>query len=207
MNSRSRGYLPHLEIPEGTYFLTFRLADSIPSSLLVNLKAELFMKKGARTPEAMVLEKDQYERKINALLDKGRGDCWLNNPDIAGIVVETLRQFDGEKYFLHAWTVMPNHVHVLFTLERLSSLSSIIQSWKGSTAFQANRILHRTGRFWQPEYFDRLVKTKRQFEFYLRYILNNPVKAGLCLEIQQWRWSGCSADLHYDVDRFFRLAD
>ncbi len=99
---------------------------------------------------------------------------------------------------------MPNHVHVLFTLEGSSNLSFIIQSWKGCTALQANRLLGRTGRFWQPEYFDRLIKTTRQFEFYLRYILNNPVKAGLCVEVFQWPWSGCSADLHHVGNRFFK---
>ncbi len=79
MISRTRGYLPHLEISEGTYFLTFRLADSIPAALLVNLKAERFLKKSARMPADLVLAKDEYDRKIEALLDTGAGECWLSD--------------------------------------------------------------------------------------------------------------------------------
>jgi REP element-mobilizing transposase RayT len=203
MNSRSRGYLPHLEISEGTYFLTFRLADSIPAALLVKFKSELLMKNNSITPADIFLGKDEYEKKIQTLLDKGIGACWLSNPEIAEVVVKSLRQFEGERYFLHAWTIMPTHVHVLFTIRSSFDLSTIIQKWKGSTAFQANRILNRTGRFWQPEYFETLVKSKRQFEFCLRYILNNPVKAGLCTEVYHWRWSGCSIDLKFVAERFF----
>ncbi|MCI0614802.1 transposase [bacterium] len=202
MISRSRGYLPHLELSEGTYFVTFRLMDSLPSSVLTRLKQECFFKKGEQIPNVF-LSKDKYHEKIEKLLDKGVGECWLRNPDIAKIVVNALKRFDDQQYNLHAWTVMPNHIHVLFTLESSSNLSSVVQGWKGATAFQANRMLERTGRFWQPEYFDVLVKTSRHFEFYLRYIFNNPVKAGLCAEVFHWPFTGCSVHLRYYFDRFF----
>lgn len=203
MNSRSRGYLPHLESSEGTYFVTFRLADSLPASVLTRLKEEFFLSKALQTPQNILLSKDDYHNKIEELLDRGAGECWLKDPNIAKLVVRALKRYDAERYYLHAWTVMPNHVHVLFTVESVSTLSSVIQGWKGATAFQANRMLARTGRFWQPEYFDVLVRTTRQFEFCLRYILSNPVKACLCAEIFQWPWSGCSLNLHYYLDRFF----
>ena len=182
MISRSRGYLPHLELSEGTYFVTFRLADSLPASVLIRLKEECFLSKAIQIPQNILLSKDEYHNKIEALLDKGSGECWLKDSNIAKVVVDALRRYDTLHYYLHAWTVMPNHVHVLFTVESNSTLSSVVQGWKGATAFHANRMLARTGRFWQPEYFDVLVKTSRQFEFCLRYILNNPVKAGLCTE-------------------------
>lgn len=203
MNSRSRGYLPHLESSEGTYFVTFRLADSLPASVLTRLKEEFFLSKALQTPQNILLSKDDYHNKIEELLDRGAGECWLKDPNIAKLVVRALKSYDAERYYLHAWTVMPNHVHVLFTVESVSTLSSVIQGWKGATAFQANRMLARTGRFWQPEYFDVLVRTTRQFEFCLRYILSNPVKACLCAEIFQRPWSGCSLNLHYYLDRFF----
>ena len=202
MNLRTRGYLPHLEIPEGTYFVTFRLADSLPTPLLINLKLEPLMRKGEQIP-GVFLQKNKYVRKIELLLDIGAGECFLRDPRIAYFVVNALRELNEQKYFLHAWTVMPNHVHVLFTLEESVKLSTIMQKWKGSTSFQANRLLNRTGRFWQPEYFDRLIRTERQFGFYLRYILNNPVKAGHCLEPSAWPWSGCSANVQYLARRFF----
>ncbi len=74
-------------------------------------------------------------RKKN--LDSGYGHCWLKNPNIASLVNNALRYFDGSRYFLHAWTIMPNHVHVLFTLSESSSVSSILFSWKSFTAKQA----------------------------------------------------------------------
>ncbi len=203
MLSRTRGYLPHLELPEGTYFVTFRLADSLPASVLIRLKEECFLSKAFLIPQNILPSKDEYHNKIEELLDNGAGECWLKDPNIAKVVVDALRRYDAQHYYLHAWTVMPNHVHVLFTIESTSTLSLVVQGWKGATAFQANRMLARSGRFWQPEYFDVLVKTSRQFEFCLRYILNNPVKAGLCTEFFHWPWSGCSANLHYYVDRYF----
>jgi hypothetical protein len=161
INARTRGYLPHLEVPEGTYFVTFRLADSLPTALLINLKKEPLLKKSEQLPNAL-LEKNKYVRKIELLLDTGAGECILRDPRVACLVLNELRKFDEQQYFLHAWTVMPNHVHVLFTLEESAKLSSIMQRWKGSTSFQANRLLNRTGRIWQPEYFDRLIRTGRQ---------------------------------------------
>ena len=125
------------------------------------------------------------------------------NPKIAGFVVCALRFFDGQRYILHTWTVMPNHVHVLFTTSGSWNLSSIVHSWKSYTANKANHLLSCSGRFWQPEYFDQLIKSERQFQFAVRYILNNPVKAGLCKEVYEWPWSGCSADIQHLANRFF----
>jgi REP element-mobilizing transposase RayT len=97
---------------------------------------------------------------------------------------------------------MPNHVHVLLKLLEDFSLSSILHSWKNFTAREANRVLARTGEFWQREYFDILVTSERQLEFFLRYILNNPVKAGLCDHIFQWPWTGCSDEMQSIARRF-----
>jgi REP element-mobilizing transposase RayT len=202
MISRSRGYLPHIVSSEATYFVTFRLADSLPTTLLVQWKQELEYLKTLKGVETAKLH-DEYYSKIENYLDTNKGNCWLKDPKIAWLVRNALRYFDGNRYCLHAWTIMPNHVHVLFTLASESNVSSILHSWKSFTAKQANKLLETSGRFWQPEYFDRLIKTSRQFEFTLRYIANNPVKAGLCKEIHEWPWFGCSPDMMEVVRRFF----
>jgi putative DNA methylase len=93
--------------------------------------------------------------------------------------------------------------HVLFTPIPPFSLTSVIHSWKSYTAQQANRLLQRKGRFWQPEYFERLIRSERQFEYTIRYIVNNPVKAGLTKEPFQWTWFGCSEEIHGLLNRFF----
>jgi len=98
---------------------------------------------------------------------------------------------------------MPNHVHALLELKGSFELSSIMHSWKSYTAREANRILGRSGEFWQREYFDVLMTSSRQVDFCARYILNNPVKAGLCKEVSAWPWSGCSAEMQFLAHRFF----
>jgi REP element-mobilizing transposase RayT len=118
-------------------------------------------------------------------------------------LLTAIRYFNNQRYELFAWTIMPNHVHVLLKLLGDFALSSIIHSWRSFTAREANRILVREGEFWQREYFDVVVKSERQLEFYLRYILNNPVKAGLCKEIFQWQWTGCTDEMQLVALKFF----
>lgn len=119
------------------------------------------------------------------------------------MVVGALRYFDGKRYALQTWTIMPNLIHVLFSIHDGFNLASIVHSWKSFTLKQANHLLQRSGRFWQPEYFERLIKSDRHFEFCVRYILNNPVKARLCKEPVEWPWSGCSPELERLLKRFF----
>jgi REP element-mobilizing transposase RayT len=84
---------------------------------------------------------------------------------------------------------MPNHVHTLFTPLNIFRMSSIVRSWKSFTAHECNKILERTGKFWESEPFDRYIRNPRHFQNAVAYIENNPVKAGLCEEAKNWRWS------------------
>ena len=103
--------------------------------------------------------------------------------------LDALKHFDGERYHLHAWCVMPNHVHVLVTPLGRHTLSSIVHSWKSHTANRANKRLGRRGAVWMPEYFDRAVRDERHFIAAVEYIENNPVQAGLCEQATDWEWS------------------
>ncbi|AEP11955.1 REP-associated tyrosine transposase [Chloracidobacterium thermophilum] len=178
----SRGRLPHFEAGEVPQHITFRLHDSLPRELLARWQDEL-----ARLPEdEQALER---RKRIEAALDAGHGACWLRDPHIAELVEQSLLHFDGERYALHAWCVMPNHVHVLVTPLHGNSLSSILHGWKSFTAREANRRLGREGPFWMEEYFDRAIRDENHFRRVVEYIGNNPVKAGLCPEPSAWRWS------------------
>ena len=205
LTRHTRGYLPHVDAPEGTYFLTFRLHDSLPAQIVVQWTTELRFRKLQQKQNrgSIYLLEDEYFHKIEAYLDTNAGDCWLSDPKIANIVSKALRYFDTKRYILHTWTIMPNHVHVLFTILTGFHLSSIAHSWKSFTAKEANRVLGRSGSFWQPESFDRLIRSHRQMEFTIRYILNNPVKAGLCKDFFQWPWTGCSAEVQDIAKKFF----
>ena len=85
---------------------------------------------------------------------------------------------------------MPNHVHVLVKTMPDISISDIMHSWRSFTAHEANMVLGRTGQFWMEEYFDRYIRDAEHFDSTVRYIRNNPVKAGLVSEPEQWPWAG-----------------
>jgi REP element-mobilizing transposase RayT len=105
------------------------------------------------------------------------------------MVEDALLHFDGERYRIHAWVIMPNHVHVLFTPYGAFMLEDILHSWKSFTAKKANRLLEMVGKFWQEEYFDRFIRDELHFSRALEYIEFNPVKAGLCLKSIDWRFT------------------
>jgi len=203
-----RRYLPHLEFPNSSYFVTFRLAGSIPKSVLDGWNFERYAIK--RETERQKRKLSEYERtrldylfsaKIENYLHLGHGVCWLQNPRIAEITIDTLKRFDEDRYRLHAWCVMPNHVHVVFTAiskgsETTSDLIPILHSWKSYTAHQANKILARTGPFWQEEYYDRRIRGDEEFGHFINYTLQNPVFARFCNLWSDWQWSGCSQTIH-----------
>ena len=165
----SRGYLPHFDSQEIVQFVTYRLANSLPREALERIRL-------ASRPESL---RDE-------LLDRGWGDCWLRQPEIAACTERSFYSFDGERYRLHAWTIMPNHVHVLLTPMPGMALGTIISSWKRYTARQSNRLLGRSGAFWQDDYWDRFIRNEQHFEAAVSYIDLNPVKAGLVGEASAW---------------------
>ena len=179
----SRGYLPHIEGTGLTQFVTFRLADSLPLTFLQSLKNKL---------ETNQISEIEYHRSAERALDLGTEPLHLQSFEIAMIIKETLLKFDGERYELHAWVLMPNHGHILISPFEGFTLSSIIHSIKSFTANKANRILDLNGRFWSPDYFDRYMRNQDHFLRTKRYIEENPVKAGLCVDPADWPWSSAS---------------
>jgi menaquinone-specific isochorismate synthase len=188
---RNRGRLPHWEKDSATYFITFRLADSLPKSVLERIESE----RRAIVATANQLHRDLSpdERKklqllstnvIERYLDCAAGACQLRNPIVADEVAATLRHFDEKRYRLFAWCVMPNHVHVVVRLFPGHTLAAVVHSWKSFTAKQVNRILRASGAFWQREYYDHLIRNEGEFERAVRYVAENPEKANL----KQWRW-------------------
>jgi hypothetical protein len=129
MISRSRGYLPHFENSAATYFVTFRLADSLPTALLLSWKTEMQQKMCLEKTKSEIFA-HEYNSKIEKYIDAGHGNCWLKDPEIASLVRNALRYFDKERYVQHAWTLMPNHFHILFTILENFSLSKILHSWE-----------------------------------------------------------------------------
>jgi putative transposase len=175
-----RGHLPHYDADNITQFITFRLADSLPLAILRGIEY--------RRAIGAISEADYYQ-EIDDYLDVGEGPTYLRHPKIADAVAETLVKFDVIKYELFDWVVMPNHAHVLLTPDPKYLLADIMHSIKSYTANIANKLLGREGRFWSPEYFDRFIRDRGHFAAVRKYIVNNPVKAGLSRSAGEWRWS------------------
>ena len=190
-----RGKLPHLIKEGAVYFVTFRLADSLPAHEVARLKHErqviLEQARAAKSPLTWHEEEQLlswYCDKVEALLDAGHGACWLSKLEIAGLVAGALKHFDGQRYELRAWVVMPNHVHaVVWPLPR-HTLSDILHSWKSFTSKAANKLLGRTGEFWQKESFDHWIRDDGEHARLAAYVENNPVKARLCKSPEDWKW-------------------
>ncbi len=146
----TRGYLPHVKREGVSYFVTFRLADSLPVEILLGFaheKAERlrhlddFAKRGETINDSKEeIARDHY-RKIERCLDRGAGACHLRHPKLADLVADTLRHFHQSRYLLHEWVVMPNHVHAIIWPMPNHVLSDILNSWKQFTSRRAKKIL------------------------------------------------------------------
>ncbi|NLY59494.1 MAG: transposase [Gammaproteobacteria bacterium] len=180
------GAAPHRDVPGVYQFITFRLADSLPQSLLRELRRQ------ARYMP--VAQQGGYTRRsIERWLDSGLGCCALSHQELAQTMRDVLLRQDGQRYRLIAWCIMPNHVHVL--IEPHYSIARIVQTWKSMTTrwmlLHNDRLgLGVPGRtLWMRDYWDRFIRDERHLNTAIHYIHNNPVKAGLIELPEQWRWS------------------
>jgi type I restriction enzyme R subunit len=131
-------------------------------------------------PEAVQREFHQtFSHEYEKYLDRGHGACVLRQPRLAQIVADSLLHFDGDRYVMGDFVVMPNDVHLLTCLQGETDIESQCRSWKKYTATKINRALGQRGRFWQEESFDHLIRTPEEFDYLRRYIADNPAKARL----------------------------
>ncbi|MBW7894622.1 MAG: transposase [Opitutaceae bacterium] len=199
-----RGYLPHIKVDRATYFVTFRLADSLPQAIVARLKeqrADLLRRAAdGRVESDPDFQHDLsaalcawYAAEVDSTLDQHGGSAWLRQPSIADLVATTLRHFHGRRYALHAWCVMPNHVHAVVQPLGKHSLASVLHSWKSYSSNKANRLLNRAGQpFWQRESYDHWIRDEADLAHCIRYTEENPVKAKLCKRSTDWPWSSAS---------------
>jgi len=192
----SQRRLPHWYQLGATYFITFRTADSLPADVIKQWLDERFdwLRKHGMDPTAnedwqirlhglpKPLQREFHSRFTSAFhryLDAGYGECLLKQPALGELVAECLRHFDGVRYHMGDFVVMPNHVHLLVCLRGETKLTNQCYSWKKYTATQINKTLGRHGHFWQGESFDHLVRSPEQFAYFQNYIAENPEKARL----------------------------
>ncbi len=188
--------LPHWFQPNVATFITFRTKDSMPKAVIKAWREEIsqwLLQKGLENSDEwdelpgvdsipQNLRAKFYKLKSQGWhrrLDQCHGNCVLRDPALALIVSDTLKFFDGDRYDLASFIVMPNHVHVLVQFRHNVSLAKQTESWLRFSARQINEQLNQTGPFWQSKPFDHLVRSNEQFEYLLDYIRSNPKKAGL----------------------------
>jgi REP element-mobilizing transposase RayT len=186
----SRGYLPHRDAPRLIQSVTYRLSDSLPQEKLKLLSDEL-----ARLPKDRI--EIERRKRIEAWLDAGLGCCALAHAEVAQFVQKSFLHFHGERYHLHAWCVMPNHVHVL--VEPLMDIAVLVQGWKSFTArwilsqnLRLDLHIPKSNQLWMREYWDRYIRDAEHYQKVVDYIHQNPVSAGLCRAPEAWPWSSAA---------------
>ena len=175
-------------------FLTYRTEDSMPAAVVqrwVDERNTLLKQHGIdpagdwkvdlqRLPPNVSQQlRWTFTERFDECLDESHGACVLKRPELAKIVAENLRHLDEQQYWLTDFVVMPNHVHALAAFPSESDMLPRIEAWKRYQARQINAAMKQTGRFWQVDDFDHLVRSPEQFEHYRRYIANNPGRANL----------------------------
>ena len=185
---KHRRKLPHWVQDGATYFITFRLADSLPKERLEELERLQSHWEATHPPP---LDPELWQRfyretlqRIDDWLDAGSGECLLRDPRCASIVRRALQHFHQQRYFLSSHCVMPNHVHVCVKPYTGFEPADLLHSWKGFTAKELNKILNRSGEVWEPESYDTIVRDTKHLWNVLRYIGNNPAKANIAKD--QW---------------------
>ncbi len=184
------GDLPHWYREGSTYAVTFRLEDSFPASVLQSYRKEkesltrqlAEAKTSGNQVKIQSIENELgalYHNRIQAALDEGQGESWMKDARIAQIVAESILHFAGDRYDLGAWCVMPNHVHLIISPKAGHDLAGILHSIKCHSASEANKVLSRSGAFWQKESYDHIVRDADDYWNQRSYVLGNPKAAGL----------------------------
>ena len=174
-----RRNLPHINPENAVFFITYRLAGSLPKHIL---EQSSYDKEISENPT-------NYFEKLEALLDSETGE--LLKPEIAEIVTESLWYYDKKYYTLLAYCIMHNHVHLLINTNNYpyKNLFSIMKVIKGVSARKVNKFRHKTGQLWHHESYDRMVRDRNELASTISYIKNNPVKAGLVENWKTWKYT------------------
>ena len=178
-----RGRLPHLTQPGAIYFVTFRLADSVPVEVAQRWNDEKLIWLAANPPPWPPEVERQYHRKftmrLERWLDTGQGACVLRKPEVRAEIHSRLLHDDEKSYELGDFVIMPNHVHALLKPLIASPVSKLLGAAKGASARRINTQLGTQGTLWMDESFDHIVRGMDSLKKFQRYIANNPTKAGL----------------------------
>ncbi len=180
---KTQNHLPHWQQEGSTYFVTWRLKDSIPRDVLERLINEKSNWERSHHKPWTDIEEAEYHntfsKESDRLMDMEFGECVLRHLNCRDALANSLSLFDGERFLMHSWVAMPNHVHVLFSLVEGGSLEKVIGGWKGYSSKDINVVMGNEGSLWQKDYFDRIIRYWEHMFRAAKYIRRNPEKAKL----------------------------
>jgi putative transposase len=199
------GKLPHWQPAGATFFITMRLFGSIPQHIIAQHKAQrdieereikrIFEKEHLLLSDQLHDLNKKYFAIYDKELDRSNEPYWLREKAIAEIIKASIEFFEGKELITHAYCIMSNHLHWVFThQENAQVLWRILSRMKSYTAKEANKLLNREGHFWEEESYDHIVRDAKEFDNIVWYTLQNPVKAGFVKNWEEWAFSFVSED-------------
>ncbi|PIZ26332.1 MAG: hypothetical protein COY47_01090 [Chloroflexi bacterium CG_4_10_14_0_8_um_filter_57_5] len=214
MNDLFYRHLPHYHPSNATFFVTFRLAGSLPREVIEQLRQEQEREEQQLTQrfrgETLREERYKLSKKMfgqyDAYLDQGTGPRWLAEPHVAELVTQEIRRLEPQNYHLIAYCIMSNHGHLAIDQQDIpeppplkagqhyTALSHAMRLLKGRTGHYCNQLMERHGPFWEDESYDHVVRDERELERIVAYILDNPVRAGLVQDWREWPFTYVSED-------------
>lgn len=199
-----RRNLPHWLVADHSYFVTLRLRGTLPSNVVKEMQEERELLWSEQADEARFgkMRREQF-RKLERILDSAKsGNCWLDDPSVADMVLENLEWLKIQGWKIYAAVLLSTHAHLLLRSEegRPAELLHDLGQFKRHSAREANRLLGREGALWAREDFDHWIRTREKFEGTVRYIANNPVKAGRVKQWNDWKWTQIDDSVRYCLD-------
>lgn len=180
--------LPHWRQPGVTYFITFRLNDSLPREVVETAKREKQawdLRLARQTPPDVLLQEEYAAwqrrtwRKMESVMDQCHGSCLLRQPELRRIVADALLFFENERSAMDGFVIMPNHVHLAARALGGYQIEDVLKSWKGFTSREINKLTGQKGQLWQEDSGNRIIRDEAHWLKVMRYIANNPAKAQL----------------------------
>ena len=182
--------LPHIYLPNAAYFITFRIKGSLPAVKIQELLAWKEKQGVPRNKDEKYLLESRFFDRYDTALDNSKRLQYFKNPELAQIVAELIHKYDGKEYFLIAYSIMPNHVHLVILLYDASKTpDKILHTIKRLSAYRINNKIGKKGKFWQSESYDHIVRDEDELRRIVEYTLYNPVKAGLVENWEDWKFN------------------
>lgn len=168
------GHLPHISQNQKLYAVTFRLHDSLPQSVIQAYMNDSMAHYAENESDSKSKREIYLHKKMMEYMDMGYGECLLRNPDVREIVEEAFRYVHANMALVHAYVIMPNHVHVILETKENVKIQDVMHRLKHYTSVKINSFLQHEGSVWQREYYDRMIRNQSHYENAIRYITNNP---------------------------------